>query len=165
MIHITLTQRSHSTPVDKMSKRALYEAARGNWVLGERADREHYAVVSFDGTVLMATQIESLEMVDKRAADDSRDNRRAINGKILVEGDEVYDEYVGKPTPIATGRNPIKYFDSPVGHVSCKCGCGGTVALGDFLMGHDQRALHERVSQIGTVAEFLDWFDNVRKTK
>ena len=28
-----------------------------------------------------------------------------------------------------------------------------------FVSGHDQRALHERVAKIGTVAEFLSWFD------
>jgi hypothetical protein len=32
----------------------------------------------------------------------------------------------------------------------------------DFLTGHDQTALHDRVRQIGTVAEFLDWLDVVR---
>jgi hypothetical protein len=29
------------------------------------------------------------------------------------------------------------------------------------VTGHDQRALHNRVRQIGSVAEFIDWFDNV----
>jgi len=36
------------------------------------------------------------------------------------------------------------------------------VTLGDFAIGHDQKALHARVAQIGTVAQFLDWFDVVR---
>jgi hypothetical protein len=33
------------------------------------------------------------------------------------------------------------------------------VSHGPFVSGHDQRALHERVAKIGTVAEFLRWFD------
>jgi len=165
MIHITLTQRDRPQPVDKMSQRALYEAARGNWVLGERALREHYAIVSFEGTVVLAMEIDALETTDKRLPEDTRDDRRAIKGKILVSGDEVYDAYVGKPTPIPTSRNPIKYFNSSVGHVPCRCDCGGKVELGDFLMGHDQRALHDRISKVGTVAEFLDWFDNVWKDR
>ena len=32
-----------------------------------------------------------------------------------------------------------------------------------FLPGHDQRAIHDRINQIGTVSEFLDWFDIVRR--
>jgi len=32
---------------------------------------------------------------------------------------------------------------------------------GDFVPGHDQKAIHERIARIGTVAEFLDWMDVV----
>lgn len=39
--------------------------------------------------------------------------RKAIEGRYLTSGDEVYDAYVGKPTPVETTRNPITYFDSP----------------------------------------------------
>jgi hypothetical protein len=35
----------------------------------------------------------------------------------------------------------------------------------DFITGHDQTAPHNRVRQVGTVAEFLDWFDIVRGTQ
>ncbi len=42
-----------------------------------------------------------------------------------------------------------------------KCGRGGTAMGRDFLAGHDQTALHDRVKKIGTVAEFLDWFDDL----
>lgn len=42
----------------------------------------------------------------------------------------------------------------------CHCGCGEPVATGWFLIGHDQKALHARVAKVGTVREFIDWFDN-----
>ncbi|MFF1499486.1 hypothetical protein ACFVZR_06345 [Streptomyces sp. NPDC058316] len=37
---------------------------------------------------------------------------------------------------------------------------GELVASGWFVIGHDQRALHARISKIGTVREFIDWFDS-----
>jgi hypothetical protein len=40
----------------------------------------------------------------------------------------------------------------------CACGCGKDV-LKDFYHGHDQRALHARIRKIGTVREFIEWFD------
>lgn len=107
----------------------------------------------------MAIKIHRLATAVVRDSADTRDNRRAIEGDILRAGDKVYETYVGKPSPVGKVRNPITYFDSEVGHVPCRCGCGESVALGEFLTGHDQTALHERVKQIGTVAEFLDWFD------
>jgi hypothetical protein len=33
------------------------------------------------------------------------------------------------------------------------------IALGAFLPGHDQRAIHARIARVGTVVEFLRWFD------
>jgi hypothetical protein len=29
----------------------------------------------------------------------------------------------------------------------------------DFMPGHDQRAIHERIAKIGSVKDFLAWFD------
>ncbi|MGY3567928.1 hypothetical protein [Sinomonas sp. RB5] len=40
----------------------------------------------------------------------------------------------------------------------CRCGCGQPSSR-DFLPGHDQRAIHERIKKVGTVSDFLDWFD------
>src|SRR4051812_104087 len=67
------------------------------------------------------------------------------------------DAYVGKH---AEGtRNPIRYEDSPFDLGACRCGCGAeTKSL--FLPGHDQRAIHARIAQVGSVAAFLDWFDD-----
>jgi len=136
-----------------MTDEELYEAARGSWVLGPQADREHYALVVHDGIVRQAIEIDRLV--------DTTGGRRAIEGTVLAAGHDVYDTYVGKESPVPPQRNPIRYFDSPVGHKRCRCGCGEDVLTGDFAIGHDQKALHDRVKRIGSVAEFLDWFDNL----
>lgn len=140
-----------------MSELALYDANHGCWKLGARAHRERYMIVTFEGIVRQAVEIKSIEPV-------ARTGRSVVHGDILHAGHPVHDKYVGKPSPVQGVRNPVTYFedhDVEVGQ-PCRCGCGGTVAGGDFLPGHDQRAIHDRINQIGTVADFLDWFDVVR---
>ena len=132
-----------------MTDEELYEANRGCWVLGARADREQFALISHGGEVKMAIAISRLVPAGAR---------RAIEGKVLGPGDEVYDTYVGGPSPVQA-RNPVNYFDAPIGYRLCKCGCGEKVVLGRFLPGHDQTAIHARIAKVGTVADFLDWFD------
>jgi hypothetical protein len=58
-------------------------------------------------------------------------------------------------------RNPITYFESEYAARVCGCGCGAEVTLGYFLPGHDQKALHDRVAKIGTVHDFILWFDEI----
>lgn len=168
MLHITL---GPERPVDPeqdelgrdrvgfshtMSELALYDANHGCWKLGPRASKERYVIVSFEGTVRQAIEIQSVERV-------ARGNRSVVNGEILRGGHPVYDKYVGKTSPVQGVRNPVTYFDDDdVDGQPCRCGCGGSVGGRDFLPGHDQTALHDRVKQIGTVSEFLDWFDVVR---
>ena len=75
----------------------------------------------------------------------------------------MYQAYVGQPTPdSARVRNPVTYFDSTVGGWPCGCGCGEEIYAGEFVRGHEQTALHQRVAQIGTIPEFLRWFNAVR---
>lgn len=170
MLHITL---GPERPVDPeqdelgrdrvgfsptMSALALYDANHGCWKLGPRASRERYMIVSFGGIVQQAVEIKSIEPVE-------RSNRSVVNGTILCAGHPVYDKYVGKTSPVQGMRNPVTYFDDDVDGQPCRCGCGGSATGRDFLPGHDQTALHARVKQIGTVAEFLDWFDVVRGHK
>jgi len=174
MIHITLGPEKLMDPKiddlgrdrvgfsETMSENALYDANHGTWVLGPRAQSERYTLVTFHGIVRQAIEIDSIEKVTKRDASDTRDDRSVINGKVLHAGHPVYDTYVGKTSPVQGVRNPVTYFDAPVDGNPCRCGCGGIVSSKDFLPGHDQTALHDRVKQIGTVSEFLDWFDVVR---
>ncbi|MFB7374813.1 hypothetical protein ACFC0D_33800 [Streptomyces sp. NPDC056222] len=86
--------------------------------------------------------------------------RKAIEGRFLESGDEVYDAYVGETPPVEPTRNPITYFDAPHDSRLCGCDCGEPVAGGWFLAGHDQKALHARVAKIGTVRDFISWFDS-----
>jgi hypothetical protein len=163
MIHITLGPMRYVNPKgDQLSRdhvgwdphmddEALFRANHGCWVLGERAEREQYALLSAEGVVRMAIEIDRLRPVDG--------GRKVMEGRYLVPGDEVYDAYVGRESPVEPTRNPVTYFDSPHGGRMCHCGCGETVATGWFVIGHDQRALHARVAKIGTVREFIDWFD------
>lgn len=136
-----------------MSEVELYEIARGTWVLSHaRAVKEKYLVVSGDGIIRQAIEIKS---VSKAA-----DGRLLFDGRVLCAGDPVYDEFVGKPAPNGTQQNPITYFGSPLEHTGCGCGCGELVPpTREFVIGHDQRAIHDRITKVGSVRQFLDWFD------
>lgn len=169
MLHITLgPERMVDPEIDDlgrdrvgfsetMSELALYDANHGCWKLGSRAGKEQFVIVSYGGTVRQAIEIDHITPVGG--------GRSVINGAVLRAGHPVYDKYVGNVSPVHGVRNPITYFDDDVDGRPCKCMCGGNVTGGDFLPGHDQSALHARVKQIGTVAEFLDWFDIVRGSK
>lgn len=74
--------------------------------------------------------------------------RVAIEGRVLTAGHPVFDEYVGKPSPVQGVRNLITYFDADIGHKPCRCGCGEEVALGEWIAGQDQRALHARMPHL-----------------
>jgi hypothetical protein len=141
-----------------MSDEDCYRSNRGRWVLGARADHERYALFSArnEGRKLVRMAIEITA-----PPEDTGEGRRALQGRILRPGHPVYDMYVGHGAPVTNQRNPVAYIDSPLdGQVSCACGCGDLVPLQrDFLAGHDQRAIHERVAQVGGVREFMDWFD------
>lgn len=168
MIHITLgPYRSVDPAVDELQRSfvgfkegmtdvELYEANHGCWRLGPRADKEKFMLASFDGTVRQAVEIEAIEPV-------ARGGRSVIHGVVLGPDDEVYRKWVGKPSPVHGMRNPITYIDDELDQTRCRCGCGETVTGRDFLPGHDQVAIHARIKEIGTVAEFLDWFDALRQ--
>lgn len=42
--------------------------------------------------------------------------------------------------------------------VPCRCGCG-ILTRSVYTVGHDQKILHQRIALIGSVADFIDWFD------
>jgi hypothetical protein len=131
----------------------VYAAARGRWKLGVRADRERYVVFTAMGIVVLAIEIESISDADP-------DGRRTISGTILKPGMPVYDKYVGSESPVEKSQNPVQYFESPFDRTMCACGCDGEVPSGrDFLPGHDQKAIHDRVKRVGGVLPFMTWFD------
>jgi hypothetical protein len=135
-----------------MSDADLYEANHGCWRLGQRAAKEKFMLASFDGIVRQAVEIDAIEPVE-------RGGRSVIYGEVLGPDHDVYKKFVGKPSPIQGVRNPITYLNDDLDHAHCRCGCGDSVTGRDFLPGHDQVAIHARIKQIGTVTEFLDWFD------
>ncbi|MFI5687949.1 hypothetical protein [Streptomyces sp. NPDC051636] len=149
-------QRSQIGWSDGLSDKQLHDIARGVWVMpGSRVERERFAVVNGGGIIRQAMEIERIV--------DVPGGRRAFEGRILGPGHPVHDHYVGKPAPNGAQQNPITYFDSPLGNRECNCGCGKPISRGDFLPGHDQRAIHERIARIGTVKDFIAWFDQTWK--
>ena len=141
-----------------LSDQQVYDQNRGVWVLGPRARQERLATFSADGTVRVIVRIERLEDIPGKRPGER--GRRAIIGSVLTAGDPDYDSLIG--TPVDGHRNPVTYIDEPAGGGrTCGCGCGATVAeRRAFLPGHDQRAIHERISrQWGSTLAFVDWFD------
>ena len=166
MLHIKLHDRRRITPADDpmgrewvgydptLTTEHLFEQNRGRWVLGQRADREKYALFSYTGdhTVKFVAEIEGFEPIG---------NKRAIKGRVLDPDHEVSRRWVGAPAPDHF-RNPATYYREPGRDPSnCACGCGKPVpANRAFVPGHDQRAIHARITeQWGGTLGFIDWFD------
>jgi hypothetical protein len=147
--------RDRTGYAETMSPGAIYDANHGTWHLGAQAHRERYALFQHQREVKLAVEITSIDP-------SARDGRSIINGRTLTEGHPVHDNYVGKESPLPARRNPVGYYDAPEDATECLCGCGRTVPAGKtYYQGHDQTALHDRVRQIGTVEQFIDWFDEV----
>jgi hypothetical protein len=171
MIHITLASEKPSPPNDplgrtrygyspEMTPEEIYDNTHGYYILGARADRERYALFSAPdkpgpNKVVLAVEIDRIDPVP------GKPGYRQIMGQILTKGHPVFDTYAGKPSPVVGVRNPVSYVDTDEDLQRCQCGCGAQVSHGPFVSGHDQRALHERVAKIGTVAQFLRWFDQI----
>jgi hypothetical protein len=171
VLHIMLTDKKRSDdPADPLhrsfygwgsqdSVEENWGSNRGYWVLGARASRESYVLFSHNERheVVMAARIHKI--IDAPG----KPGRKIIEGEPLPEDHPVYRAYVGQPTPeSARVRNPVTYFESTVGGWLCGCGCGEEIYAGEFVRGHEQTALHQRVAQIGTIPDFLRWFDAVR---
>ncbi|MET8759243.1 hypothetical protein [Lentzea sp. NPDC004782] len=170
MLHITLAAKTPADDPTDPLQRTFYGWGegdpveqnwannRGCWVLGARANRENYVIFSYYKVhkVVMAAEID--QIIDAPG----RPGRKIIEGRLLSAGHPVHDRYVGESTPpSARARNPVTYFDSTVGGRLCGCGCGTEIFVGDFVRGHEQTALHQRVAKIGTIPDFLRWFDAV----
>lgn len=163
MLKVTMTERHYDKPFDEMSEDELLAAVSSEWVMNPvRARKERYAVgVGGRGTAgptlyVIAIAIEDVVLVKKGAPGSHIDDRYRIVGTVLGPGHPVHDAYIGKPA--AATRNPIRYEPTDFDLTPCRCGCGQSARL-TFLPGHDQRAIHDRVARFGTVAKFVDWFD------
>ena len=115
MLHIRLGELRQVDPMaddlgrsyvgfrEGMSDAEMYEANRGCWRLGARAQDERYAIFSFDGIVRQAVEISSVEPAPRRSM------RSVVYGRVLAKGERIYDTYVNGPAPESRGRNPIAY--------------------------------------------------------
>lgn len=128
----------------------------GSW--RPRAHREKYATFSVDGTVRLVaaiSDIEDVDMVDGGV-------RQVVVGHPLDSSDPHAKLLLGRE--VDRHRNPVTYISElPVGAVlTCACGCGEPVPDGrQFLPGHDQKAIHDRIKQgWGNTVGFINWFNN-----
>jgi hypothetical protein len=106
----------------------------------------------------MVVEIEEIETIPPK--DPDRSAKRAIRGRVLDAADPTCALLIGRP--VDAHRNPVTYMDDPGrGAKTCACGCGESVTgKSDFLPGHDQRAIHERIArQWEDTLGFIEWFD------
>ncbi|MFR9675753.1 hypothetical protein [Streptomyces sp. TR02-1] len=150
-----------------MSEQDVYDINRGRWVLGERADSERYALFAAEGVVRAAVEIHNISSSDGTGYAD-KDGRRILTGRVLTSDHPVHSTYVGKPSPADAWdkRNPIFYFNGEHDVRLCACGCGESVThpSNNFMVGHDQRAIRQRVNSVGGPVAFMKWFDAAWKS-
>jgi hypothetical protein len=165
MLRITLAYpRRHSPSADPFLTRVwggwdedltdqqVYDAGRGWWKVGDRAERESHAVLTSRGIARQVIEITGWDPGKQS------NGRRAFRGTILSPGHLLHDRYVGQPLAAAS-RNPVGYIaDEP--DTPCRCGCGEP-ARSLWLPGHDQRAIHDRIRRDfgGDIGSFIDWYD------
>jgi hypothetical protein len=132
----------------ELSDHVLFEQNRGRWVLGKRADIEQYAIFSYTGdhTVKFVAEIDGYE---------PSGTKRAIVGRVLDAEHPVARRWIGVAAPDGH-RNPTTYVDDEPR--LCACGCGEPTKAGRaFAPGHDQRAIHERITrEWGGTLGFID---------
>jgi hypothetical protein len=164
MLHIKLHSKRPidraSDPMDRawvgydpeLSDEVLFEQNRGRWVLGKRAEIEQYVVFSYTGdhTVKFVAEIDRFE---------ASGDKRIIVGRVLDADHPIARRWIGEDAPDHY-RNPTTYVDDEPR--VCACGCGEPTKAGRaFAAGHDQRAVHERISrQWGGTLGFIRWFDS-----
>jgi len=140
-----------------MTDHELYERNRGMWVLGPRAHRERLVTFSYEGTVRTVVAVDDIETLPSPAGGRPK---QAVVGGVLAVGDPDYDALIN--LPIDPQRNPVSYTpDTASGIHTCACGCEMPIpAHRAFVPGHDQRAVHDRISrQWGNTLTFVRWFD------
>ncbi len=90
-----------------MSASELYEAVRGNWVIGDKRRSVKYAFAVYKGIIREVYEIERWYQVKARSDQQKRKNRWAFEGKVA----ENMRHYVGGSTAnYSSSQNPIRYI-------------------------------------------------------
>lgn len=88
---------------ESLTPEEVYEASRGCWRLGDRAEAERFAIVVHRGLVRCVIQIDRIEPV--------RTGLRAIVGRALPNGHPFHDRWIGQSAPSNRGGGSITYID------------------------------------------------------
>ncbi|WP_436778226.1 hypothetical protein [Yinghuangia sp. YIM S09857] len=114
MIQINIQARHKAGPDDEfgreycgwadgMTDQEIYEAARGCWQLGERADSEKFAVVVHAGLVRCVFEVDRVETASS--------GLRALVGRPVAPGHPYHERWYGQPAPSNRGGGSITYID------------------------------------------------------
>lgn len=134
-----------------------FEQNRGVWnIAAARGNRERIATMSLRHVIRIVAEIERIEDIPLHAGG----VKQAIVGRILGRGDPDYDRLFN--VGIEPFRNPVRYLPDNDADSVCLCGCGTELPTGRrWVPGHDQRALHDRVTEgWGSVERFVRWYDD-----
>jgi hypothetical protein len=80
---------------------------RGVWTLGERAEKERIATLSYDGTVRVVAQVAGRELIHYHHGTKAR---YALIGEVLPPGSPIREALIGRE--VDHHRNPVTYFDT-----------------------------------------------------
>lgn len=93
-----------------MTAEELYEATRGNWVIGRRREKAKYALAVYNGIIREVYEIEKWYPAMARREEQKRQQRWRFDGKIATN----LRHYVsGSTVRCANGgaQNPIRYVN------------------------------------------------------
>lgn len=88
-----------------------WEKNRGAWALDpKRAGRESVLLVVTNNVVIGVWMIVGVQDVGYRAEHWGQDHRYAFRGYPLRRGDALFEQWVGRPAPGPSSRNPVRYL-------------------------------------------------------
>ncbi|MGV9713339.1 hypothetical protein ACWDTI_22045 [Gordonia sp. NPDC003424] len=132
-----------------------FEQNRGVYNIGPRGHRERIATMSVGHQIRIVAEIDAIEDIPLHKGG----VKQAVAGRILAPGNPDYDRLIN--TTIEPFRNPVRYIVDDVADSICLCGCETELPPGRrWVPGHDQRALHDRVTRgWRSVENFIRWYD------
>lgn len=95
---------------DDITPAELYQAVRGNWVVGEEREKAKYAFAVYQGIILQVYTIEGWNANSKRDDDQTNDNRWQFTGTIASD----MRHYIGQSVAHYRKKgsaNPVLYMN------------------------------------------------------